>query len=155
MTMNATTLKDELVAIGLFDTEPAAIAGWAAAFRKYFEYAEARVPVNAIALGTPEAAMAGAMTGLSTSGAAAITAGVTAFWSSLALLPATYFTGAMLITPPPLLSGVTALLTATFAANIAGEKSAEDSYAAIAANIRASNAGGSATFPGPVVQPIT
>lgn len=156
MTMSATTLKNELVNMGLFTDEPSAIAGWAAAFRKYFEDAVAgAVPVTKPALATPEAAMVGAMAGLSTAGAAAITAGITAFWTSLAASPAAYFTGATVITPPPGLAGLTALLTATFATNTSTSASASAAYTAIAANIHTSNAGGSATLPGPVVTPIT
>lgn len=154
--MSATTLKDELLAMGLFDNEPEAIQGWAAAFRTYFEDAVAgAVPVETSALDAPESAMAGAMTGLSTSGASAIQAGVIAFWAALVAAPAVYFVGATLITPPLGLSGLAAALTTVFANNTATKASASTAYAAISGANNAANTGGTATFPGPVVEPIT
>ena len=157
MAMSKNTLKTALVDMGLFGVEAEAIAGWAASFREYFEQAQAAaIPIIPAALGAPEAAMVAAMTGLSAPGsaAAAITAGVTAWWASLALTPAAYFAGCTAITPPPGLAGLTALLAATFAANISGALSAAASYDAIATNIVAVNSGGFAAFPGPLLNEI-
>lgn len=159
MTMSQGTLKDELVGMGLFGEEAPAIAAWAAAFRAYMADAEAPlggVPINTAALGAPETAMAGAMAGLSNAGQAAakIAAGITAFWGAMAASPAVYFTGATAITPPAALTGLAAALAATFAANVSSEASASEAYDAIATDIDTANTGGTATFPGPVVQTI-
>ena len=149
MTMLSATLKSNLLAMGLFDNEPDAIAAWAGAFKTYFSSASAGpVPVVAAALTSPEAAMKGAMVGLSTGGAAVLQAGILAFWGALNPV-ATYFPAGLTITPPVGLAGLAASLGAVFAANVVGAKSAVDSYDAIAAAIHAANAGGIVAFPIP------
>jgi len=142
------TLKSELLSLELFNTEASAISAWANAFRIYFEDAESNlIPISVPALGTPEAAMKGAMTGLSTAGASAIQAGIVAFWGSLTAAPATYFAAATVITPPPGLSGIATALQAIFDTNISSRASKEEAMAAIAGVIHPANLGGTATFP--------
>lgn len=100
-------------------------------------------------------AMAGAMTfsssGSAASAAAAISAGVSAFWGVLVAAPATHFAGATVITPPAGLAGLTAALTSMLSG---GDRTLEEGAAALASDVHAATAGGSATFPGPLVAPI-
>ena len=150
MALSQATLKTKFLDMGLFGDEPAACAAWASAFRQYFASAAAGVvPVVAAALSTPQAAMASAMTGLSTTGPAAIQAGIVAFWG--AMNPAaTYFPASTAITPPPGIAALAVQLTAVFLANVVGSKSAADSYDAIATAIHAAcSVGGQAVFPPP------
>lgn len=149
MTLQSSDLKTGFLAMGLFYSEEEACAGWALVYREYFEAAIAgTVPVIAAALDGPEATMAAAMAGLSTAGPASIQAGVSAFW--LALTPAaTYFPAATGITPPAGVTGLASALSGVFAANIAGSKSAGESYEAISAAIHLASAGGIAIFPPP------
>jgi hypothetical protein len=160
MALSQSTLKAKLLDMGLFSTEPAACAAWAHAYRLYFASAAAgAVPVVPSALDAPENAMKGGMTGLSVTGPAAIQAGVLAFWTSLAGVAASAFPASTTVTPPAGVSALSGTLTAVFAANMAGSKSAADSYDAIATAIHAASAGGQAVFPPPPggigPQPIT
>jgi hypothetical protein len=154
MAMLQTTLADELQALGLYDNEPDAIQAWADAFAAYFEDAESNaVIIASAAIPAAKAAMVSAMTGLSTAGAAAIQAGIVAFWG--ALVPATAWLTTTAITPPPGLSGLTAALQAVFDANTTGGLSKDASMTAIAGAIHPINAvGGAATWPGLGPQPI-
>lgn len=157
--MSADTLKDELVAMGLFLSEQDAIDGWAAAFRKYFEDATAGIiPVVADALDAPEGAMKNAMVGLSVTAPDAIQSGIVAFWDEMKPNPGVYFLTATAIAepPPPALTTLNATLATTFANNRATAASAEDAYDAIASDIHEANInGGTATFPIPTgTQPI-
>lgn len=155
MTLSASTLGDELKAMGLYDNEPDAIAAWAAAYRAYFEEATSNsITVASVALDAPETAMRGAMTGLKITGALSIQAGIAAFWSSLALIPSAAWLTVTLITPPVLLTGIAAGLTTVFTANTVAELSKDASMDAIAASIHTNSAGGTATWPGPSVFPI-
>jgi hypothetical protein len=149
MALVSAALKAELVGMGLFSDEPSACAAWAAAYRKYFEGAAAGVvPVIPAALGAPEAAMLSGLTGLSTSGAAAIQTGILAFWG--AMTPAaSYFAASTAITPPVGLSSLSVTLTTVFASNVAGALSADACYDAIASAIHTASAGGIAVFPPP------
>lgn len=154
MSLSSATLATQLGAMAVFSTEAAARTAWAAAFRAYFAQAvtSTAVPVIAGALGTPEAAMAAGLSGLSVTGAVSIRTGLLAFWTSLAASPSSYFAAATLITPP---AGLAALdLTATFASNQSGALSKAASMNALAGVIHAANAGGQATFPGPITGTI-
>lgn len=155
MAMLQTTLADELKALALYDNEPDAIQAWADAFAAYFGDAESNAVIIApAAIPAAKAAMAGAMTGLSMTGAAALQAGIVAFWG--ALVPATAWPTTTAITPPPGLSGLAAALQVVFDANTIGGLSKDASMTAIAGAIHPINAvGGTATWPGLGPQPIT
>jgi hypothetical protein len=154
MGLSATDLGDALKAMALYDNETAAIAAWADAYATYFEEASSNgVPINPLALPVAKAAMIGAMTGLSTAAAVSIQAGALAFWG--ALVPPTAWVSVTVITPPPLLSGLSGALTTVFTANIVGQLSKDASMDAIAAAIHTNSLGGTATWPTPVgPQPI-
>lgn len=148
--LSKSTLKSKLLEVGLQSTESEACLAWAEAYRTYFSSAAAGpVPVVAAALATPKSEMAAAMTGLSVTGAAAIQAGVAAFWTSLAGVAATAFPASTTATPPAGVTALAAALTAVFLANTSGSLSAEDSYDAIAAAIHTASTGGIAVFPTP------
>jgi hypothetical protein len=160
MALVQATLATELEAMVHTDTEAAAISNFATAFDNYFQ--------GASVLGTPvtgstaaaKAAMIGAMTGLSTTGAAAITAGITAYWGVITPAVATIWVlvpPLVSATPPPTLAAITAALTATFTANKDASLSLSASAAAVAANIHTNQLGGIAiqsTLPSPTPQPI-
>jgi hypothetical protein len=155
MVLAATTLGDELKSMALFGNESDAISAWAASYREYFEGATANgVTVLSAALVAPEAAMIGAMTGLSTGGALSIQAGIVAFWTALALLPAAAWPTSILITPPPLLAGIAAALEPVFLANTTGGLSKDASMSAIATAIHTNSLTGSVTWPGPSAFPV-
>ena len=155
MAMSNATLKSELLSLGLYETEAAAISGWAMAFDNYFQDAESNgIPVTPGSTAAAKAAMAGAMTGLSTVGAAALATAITAYWTSLATMSGAIFAGATAITPPALLANIQADLEAVFTANISGSASKDAAMEAIADALHIDNQGGTATFPGPAVFPI-
>ena len=156
MAMSQTTLKDEMVAMGLFGTEAEAIDTWTAAWSAYFADAETNgIPVEAAALPTAEAAMAAALAGMSASGAGAqkIQDGVTAWWGAMVAAPAAFFPAAILITAPPGLSGIKNALQSAFDSNTSGEVTEEAAYNAIAGVLHPANLGGIATFPGAPTPP--
>src|SRR3990172_7403360 len=99
-------------------TEAAARTAWAQAWRNYFASAASNaVPITPAALTAAQAAMAPALTGLSLTGAAAIQAGILAWWGALGAEPAAAFPGATLIVLPPLTAGIAAALAPVFVAN--------------------------------------
>lgn len=155
MAMLSATLKSELLSLGLYETEAAAISGWAEAFDNYFQDAESNgIPVTPSSTAVAKAAMAAAMTGLSTAGATALATAITAYWTSLASTPGAIFAGATAITPPALLANIQTDLETVFAANISGSASKDAAMEAIANALHVDNQGGTATFPGPAVFPV-
>lgn len=167
----AATLKSELLTnlapppdgSGFPATEADAIEKWAEAWVKYFEDAESNsVPITVSALRTPTTGakdlMKAGLAGLATTGAAALEAGITAFWGALVASPGLYFSGASPIALPTTLTGIEVDLDAIFAANISGEVSAKDAYDAIVNGPVGLHAGGgdggTATFSGPIVADI-
>ncbi|OGO08149.1 MAG: hypothetical protein A2Y61_00245 [Chloroflexi bacterium RBG_13_60_13] len=161
MALNQTTLADELVALDLYDNEPGAIQAWADAFAAFWEGdgvtngAQSNAfYVSPAATPAAKAAMIGAMPGLAVSGAAALQAGIAAFWG--ALVPPTAWPSTTVITPPPGVANLAAALQTTFDANRDGASSEEDSMSAIAATLYAASLGGTATWSQPLgPQPIT
>lgn len=162
MAMSDSTLADELKAMPLFDNEPDAVAAWADAFDVYFQDAEAGAggPVVPDGLSACKSAMEGALSGMSGSGAgaAAIQAGILAYWG--AIVPAVAWATCTGVTPPPGLTGLAAALAPVFLANTAPGVTKEQAFDAIAAAIHAINiVGGQAVFPVPPggigPQPIT
>jgi len=151
MAMSSIALKSELLALELYETEAAAISGWAAAWDNYFQDAESNaIPVTPGSTAAAKAAMAGAMTGLSTAGAAALATAITAYWATLALTPGAIFAGAIAIAPPALLANIQADLEIVFAANTSGSASKDAAMTAIANALHTDNLGGIATFPDPI-----
>jgi hypothetical protein len=153
--MQATDLKTALLAMALVDDEAAAWSAWADAYRSYFAAAASNgVTAQAAGLVAAQSAMAAAMTGLKTSGAAAVQAGIVAFWG--ALVPTAVFPPSTIITPPAGLAGIAAQLALIFAANVAASADRDTSIGAIADALHTASSGGTATFPGspPIVAPI-
>lgn len=161
MAMNQTVLEDELKAMLLYDTETATVSAWADMFANYFQGDGASQGaqsngfyVVSAAIPAAKTAMAGGLLGMSEPGQAAskIASGITLFWA--ALIPATAWPTVTLITPPPLITGLTAALQAAFNVNISDTTTKDAAMAAIAAVVHSSNQGGSAIWPGPTVFPI-
>jgi len=155
------TLATNLESMEPVDNEADAIDNFATAFDDYFQ--------GSSVIGTPvsgttaaaKTAMKGSMTGLlETDGAAAITAGVIAYWGVIIPAVATLWVLVPPLTvgtPPPTLAAITAALTATFASNTSGKLSLAAAAATVAAAIHANQLGGTATqatLPSPTVQPI-
>ena len=164
MAMSATELANELKAMPLFDNEADAAQAWAEAFGNYFEGdgsthgAESNsVYVASALMATAKLAMQGSLAGMSSpgQGAAKIQAGIQSFWSILVALPASAWATVTVITPPASLSGLAAALQPVFDNNRDSELSKDDAMTAIANAIHANNQGGSATWSGPTVLPIT
>ena len=156
MARNVATLETELNNLALYDTEAAAITGWVNAFSTYFADATTATKGTIFARGDPAArtAMVAAMTGLSTAGAAALTAGIVAFWNHGVNRPNVWWATCTAIAPPAALATLEAELDATFAQNIAEEASKALSMQRIAGKIHTACNGGTATFPGPIVDQI-
>lgn len=133
--------------------EPAAITAWSTGFKNYMLNSSANgAPLVPLQAEAARVAMAAAMTGLNTAGAASIQAGVTAFWGALNV-PGSY--GASIaVVPPPGLGGLSAALLAVFPANVAGQLDTGPACDAIAAAWHPIMLGGQATFPGPANFPI-
>ncbi len=156
------TLGAELGALAPVETELEAIDNFAAAFETYFADASVTgLPTTPGTLTPATAAMKGAMTGMSVAGAAAIQAGITAFWgvvaaSGLLIWPSTMPPIAS-ITPPPGLAGISAALAGVFTANTAGKLDLVASANAIAGAIHPTQLGGLALITPPppgMTQPI-
>ena len=171
MARAANTFRDELVNAGLHATEAAAITAWANAHSVYFADSVtgpsvAGVPVNAPAVATATAAMAGAMAGLSMAGAVAIQTGITAFWSSLVAqtvaTPGSVYAGAIAITPPPGLANIAADILLAAPVNVANKNDAETALGFIVGGGAGGNlgihtltlTGATATFPPSLVATI-
>ena len=155
MAMSSAALTTELQGLSMYTVEIDAINAWVTAFSTYFEDASSNgVPIVVAALIPAEAAMAGAMTGLSTAASNAIQAGILAFWG--AIIPAVAWPTVLAIVPPTLLSGLSVTLDAVFLSNTNGSLDKNTSMAAIATVIHTANLGGIATWPtpGPGPQPI-
>lgn len=109
--------------------------------------------VDTVAVPAMRDAMAFSLPGTAAAAAATIVAGINAFWATMVASPAAFFTGATAITPPPYTS-LAAALESTLASNIG--LSLEDAATEIATDIQVTTDNiGTATFPGPVVAPIT
>jgi hypothetical protein len=155
--MLPTALKDAMMNIGLYANESEGIDAFAEAWKTYFTDASSNgIPVLAAALTPAKSAMTAAMTGYKTAGATAIQAGIVAWWGSLVAVPASAFTAAILLVPPPAISGIGAALVSVFAANVSGGLGKDAARTAIAAALHGNNLGGMATFPGvpPIVAPV-
>jgi hypothetical protein len=85
------------------------------------------------------------MTGLMTAGAAALTAGVAAYWAALNV-PGSYGPNIAPTAIPPGLAGLAAALTPVFSANTAGGLTKAAATAALAAAWHPLNLGGTTTL---------
>jgi len=144
MPLSQSKLATELEAMEPAGDELTAIQNFATAFNNYFKDATAGVPAIPATLDPAKSAMVGAMTGLSITGAAAIQAGITAYWGVVALSGATIWIlvpPIAAVTPPPGLGGLVASLAAAFTANTVGALDLIASAAAIAAAIHSTQSG--------------
>lgn len=148
MVMSPTTLGGELANMVPTDQEIEAIQTFADAWEKYMG-GSAAGPVPAVpgSFAGAKGSMIGAMSGISTTGATAIAAGIAAFWGVVATSAATIWPPALSATPPPGLSGIAAVLAAVLVANTVGELSLVDATNAMAAAMHPANLGGIAVFP--------
>ncbi len=155
MPLNPSTLSNQLKNMTPTDQETIAISRFADAYISFMSEAQCGpIPIVPIALqSAPKAAMIAAMTGMSTAGAASIQAGITAFWGAMVPLAATLFPSALVITPPPTLAGLSALLLPVFAANTTAKLDLDASCSAIATVIYTGSLGGMATIPTPTPTP--
>lgn len=120
------------------------------------------VTANPAALEPAKGAMASALVGISVpnAGAAKLTSGISAFWGVvIASAPVVWVTAPplALAVPPGGIGGIAAALAPTFASNMAGSKSLEDSANAVASAILSTQLGGTATntlAPTPITMPI-
>jgi len=158
MALSSATLYNELLNLGLYETEVEATAAWATAFDNYWQSAMAgTAPVTPESTVTAKTAMQGSLAGMAglNAGATKIAAGITDYWNTLVLTPTAVFATSTLITPSGGLVGLQPALEAVFAANASAGKPKEAAYLDIANAIHATQLLGSATFPGPLVFPIT
>ena len=156
MARASATLETELLNLVLYGTEGAAITAWVDAFGVYFSDATTVTGGAILAAGVTAAktAMATALVGLSTAGAASLAAGVSAFWAAGVAAPVTWWAAATVITIPPALATLQTELENTFAQNISEEASKAVCMQRIAGKIHTACNAGTATFPGPIVNPI-
>lgn len=153
----AANLRDALLSVTPFSNETSTITAWTDAWVQYMSRASAGVPINALALpGAPAAAMRAALMGISSPnmGAGTLQAGITAFWNAIVAAPATYFPGAVTITPPPALASIPANIRRIFETNTRGSLPQPTALMNLASALHASNQGGTATFAVPPQVPI-
>ena len=145
MPMSINKLKTELINLSLYDNEPDDIKAWALAWKNYFSDSAANgIPIVPSTLTVAEIAMKSAMIGLSIAGAVSLQAGIIAFWG--ALLPIA-FPPCLSLTPPPGISGISALLIPVFVANTVGGLDKPTCCQNVATVLHTSNLGGMAIFP--------
>ena len=156
MPMSPITLANEVAALPLTLDVTVAINGWTNAWINYFAASSAGpVPcVKPVLETTPKLLMAAAMTGMATAGAAALQAGILAFWGGVASLATAVYPTATTVTPPPGLAGLSAALIPVFIANTTGKLSKIDSAVAIANVMHPLNLGGTAVIVAPPPVPI-
>jgi hypothetical protein len=150
MALVQSTLASGLEALEPTDDEAIAVQRIADAFDDYFAGASVNgSPAVPAALAPCKAAMVAAMTGLSTTGgaAAAIQAGILAYWTTLlplasAVWPATVGPVIPPAVPPAGLAGIAAALAPVFTANTSGGLSLVASAAAVAAALHPLQLGG-------------
>lgn len=151
MALSQSKLASELLVIAQSHpaSEAAAISDFADAFHNYMvESTVAGVPMVASLGLAAKALMIAAMTGLNTASAAAIQAGVLAYWGGLNVA-GVWGPTITPTTPPAGASGLAAALTTVFATNTSGKLDETASTNAIAAAWHPTMLGGLATLPGP------
>lgn len=159
MALSQATLANELQALEPSGAEATAIDNLVGAWENYFEDATVLgIPVTTGSLATAVLSMRGALIGMSADGAAAaaIQAGVTAFWGVIALSAATIWLTVpppLSASPPPGLGTIAGVLDPVFISNAAGSLSLADSAIALAAVLHPTQLGGIALIPPPPVGP--
>lgn len=155
--MSQTKLQDELANLIPVATEAEAAINLTEAYAAFAADASAateQITPTGVALG--KAAMVPALAGMNAPGAGAsvIQSALQAFWGAVALGLATSIPGATAITPPPH-AALAASLSSVFASNTSSNATKDSAIASIASVLYANAiAGGTVTFPGPVVFPI-
>jgi hypothetical protein len=150
MTLLQATLASELEAMVPVEAEAQGIDNFSNAFEMYFYDASVLgVPCAPTTLAAAAAALKSAMVGISSTGTAAIQAGIVAFWGVIATSTPTIWPGSLSATPPPGLSGIAAALQTVFTANTAGGLDLAASAAAVAAALHPTQLGGFAVQPTP------
>ena len=156
MPMAAATLASGLAGMAPVETDAEAISNFVSAWDAYFGQSQVgAVVATPGSYATGLAAMQSSMAGMSSDGAAAaaIQSGITAFWSTIAPLATAIWITAPIVLVPPIvppagLAGISAAVSAAFAANTVGSASLSDSANAVATAIHAANLG--AVVPGSV-----
>lgn len=158
MVMSSSLLATQLLSLVPVATEAEAISVLADAYAVFAAGATAgAVPMAAPGVSLGKAAMLSALAGMSSpdAGASVLASAATAFWSAVAGGLATSFPGATAIVPPPH-AALQTLLDSTFASNVASTTLQAAAVNAVAVDFYGQAiVGGSVTFPGPVVSPIT
>lgn len=117
MPLNPQTLADGLEAIEPTVIAPAALQGFIDAWEAYF--LEATPPPSSISAGLVAMLSAMAPTySLPSSAPAAIQTGITAFWAALAASPTAVYSGALAITAPTTLGGLSGPLLQSGSGNV-------------------------------------
>ena len=153
-------LATELVAMVPVITEVEGIDNFATAFENYFyDSVVTAIPVNSLSLVNSTNALKGAMTGASVDAAAAIQAGIIAFWAQVVIDFALIWTTApvlVLVVPPTGLSGIATALLSVFTSNKDLVLELEAAVAQIAAVLHPTQLGGIATLgpPPPAGTPV-
>lgn len=146
MPLVSATLGSELANLVPVDNEPDAINNFATAFDNYFQGATvAGIAVTPGTTAPAKSAMVAAMTGLSTAGAAAIQAGIVAYWTAIVpAAPTVWVTVpvALVAIPPPGLSGIAATLASVFSANATANAPLATAANNVAAALHAAQLGG-------------
>jgi hypothetical protein len=165
MALSESTLATELANMEPTSSESAAATALAQAFADYMDNAVAGtwggVPINAAAVQAQVSAMAAAVDfeagDTATEGAQEVRKCFWVLWTAMFTAPATFFTGAIAITPPNYgANGLVAALATTFGENVSIPRDLEDSAAELAADIHPrTDDQASATFPGPIIKLIT
>jgi len=149
MAMSANRLATEMEKIEPTIVEIEAARILAKAFATYFYDAMAGgVPVVPGTLVAAEAAMLGALTGMSVpgAGAVAIQSGITAFWGVVAASAAVVFPTMISATPPPTLAAIAAAIMGVAPANVSGNLPEKQAMKVVAGVIHLNNLGGTAAL---------
>lgn len=155
MALVEATLASELEAMVPVNTESEGISNWMTAWENYFGGATVLgIPVTPGSLAGSLSAMQSAMVGINSAGdgGAVIQAAIIAFWDVVIVAaPSIWVTAPLILsmTQPPNLSTIGAALNATFASNISGKLSLENSAAAVAATLHPTQLGAIATITPP------
>jgi hypothetical protein len=152
MGLSANTLATELEKMTPTADEAVAAERLAEALRIYFAGGTIRGSTPVDDLSSAKSLAKNALTGMSDpgQGPAKIVAAVTAFWTDFGINGNTYWPvppdTIAAIVPSPALVGLLPIITATFLANVAAEKSLPDCAAAVAADIHNSSIGNVVTI---------
>ncbi|MCP4448274.1 MAG: hypothetical protein GY811_23485 [Myxococcales bacterium] len=149
MALTESTLATELEALTPDATALEAVHRFAAAYAAYIAGATVSgSPILATSAGETAMVenMAFPLPGTAAGAAAAISAGVVAYWGAMVATPAAHFTGATIITPPPEILALTAALTVTLAD---ASKTLAQQAAAMAGDLHAASTGATATLAAP------